>query len=597
MNNNTNVSSTNIPSKFGEAKVAWHHWYAARYARGDENVAKSLRVIMRSMMQEKSLSAFLTDFTESAKNIAKELEENPNYYESKDQEPLILKGMLVGKYVNFANYEKFKNISVDRVLPTVAAIRHEPVAVKMTQGRMQCVVGSACVSFAEMKKIMAKQLEEENIKHVMQDKSTAILVSEVSGNTYEKVEKKLPIEVSVEDKTSAKVVVDFVKDIKNVAKDKTYSDYLAKSLSNNRTEIPIVTKDEKVLLTLPVVMKNFLVPGRIVNQSDVAQAIQESYGLVSAGKTDATMKQECITALNAQEMPEALLYNTSWLEQMDIRKIQQYVPVFIGSKNCSWLMLKTDNSSYKPSKDMLKNIYVMIQKFAKFFGLWLRGGLSGKLMETYLERALGYNCAKSYGYVLHTNLKVWCGDYIIDKFKAMGVVKNKNLDDFYLPVDPNFNFAEYVDKDEDYIPFEDDTISFLDRDAESTQKERERERNNQRVIDTGYHNRKEKEIVITVDDDRSDAYGKNSRRRSRSRSRNRRHSRSRSRTPERKGEQRSRGRSRSRSRSRSRYRDRDDVQRNRNRNENVREVAKKKEVDEKPNDKGGSNSEEENFWN
>jgi len=469
-------------------KQGYHHWYAAKYFGGDHECAEAFMLLMDKLVETKKHKAFVSDFTQNLHIIVDELK-NPEYYDDLDDEIKIKEHHLIGTYDKFVNYKKSRIVMMEKLGPTWSGMeKKEVICVKEGNG-FKFVVQDKEVSVMEMKKDITDYLKSNNEDYKMQDDKKTIFVSEITQKSYSEVEGKDLKDLSVDKKTSAEVVVNFVENMKDNVVGKDYTEVLKKNLTSKQNEIPIPFENSEgvkdfVNLVLPRVTKNFMNHEHYLHNQDIAEAVVKRYNLDGSNKTALMLQHEFMKNLeiqNPDEMPNAMLFNPSWLETINFEKIKQYCPIYTGYKSCAWMLIRIDGYPGCLNKETLKLILTMVLKMAKFYGLWVRGGLKSSRLSKYVSDVLKLTDKKVYGFALHCNIAEWVKPVIIQKFKETSLFTVKEDMDIF---DDDFEVKDIEKIFDDYTgPGFEPEKKKLDRDEGELNEEEKpkRGKNNQGV--------------------------------------------------------------------------------------------------------------------
>jgi len=422
----------------------YHHWYAKKYFSGKEECVSALRVLMDTLMENKLHKAFVTDFTQNLHLIVSHLED-PTYYDGLEEEIVLKQHDMIGTFDKFIGHRKTRPVPTEKIVPTWSQLEKKEIICEKRGNTTVFRVQDRQVTVEEMKRDVTDYLKRRNEDFKMQDKNRVMFVSEVAQQTYVQVEDKPVEDISVDKKISAEVVVNFVEKLKDNVMQKDYAEILQKSLTSKQAEIPVSYetkegKKEYAYVILPRVLRYFMNHDHLVHNQDIAEAIIRRYGLNGQDKTSLMLQKEFNQALGMkEEMPLALLFNPSWLETIPFEKIQEYCPVYTGYTPASWVLMRADGYQGCMNKDTFKLILMMIVKMAKFYGLWMRGGLTSQMLVRYVLNVLKLTTKKVYGFAIHQNIKEWMEPLEISKYKetSMLVVKEDTniFDNDYQPQD------------------------------------------------------------------------------------------------------------------------------------------------------------------
>jgi hypothetical protein len=448
----------------------YHQWYAAKYAKSDEKFAKCLKYVTSALKQMKNASAFCTDYNLNVKNIMLDLED-PDYY--KKCAPLIDidEDLLLSHYGVYKGYQKVKDISNQAIVPTWKGLVKKDVECVITETKPVFLVGEnhAEVKPKQMEKDIGSYFDTKGAKYRLQNERKVILISDLAHLPYIEVKKRVPKNISVDNKVSAEVVVNYVENIKTEAVKEDTVNAIKDSLRKKSTDIPIMTelngKREAVPVSMPNILKNFMNPTHLVNSQDIAEAISEREGVPPGDKSSATLAKEFLDTIGAEEKPKKMLFNQAWLDNISIDKLIGYCPVFTGMKKCSWILYAMAKEEYPPvvSKDQFKLVLVMVQKIAKLFALWLRGGMKASSFEKYIEQALKIKKTTIFGATIMTNVGVWLEPVTIKKFRQMSVLGTKEEVVDMFGTEGDFD-AKLMDEFYEGPTFEEELPRIIDRD-------------------------------------------------------------------------------------------------------------------------------------
>jgi len=424
-------------------KQGYHQWYSAKYFDRDESCAEALRILMDKLVANKRHKPFIADLTQNLHIIVSELSD-PNYYNDLDEKISIKDYNLVSTYDKFVGYKKSRIIMMQKLIPTFSSLEKKEVICYKEGDSIKFKTLDKEVTPVEMKKEITEHLKGNNEEYKIEDNKKDIFIAEISCKSYAYVETTKSENISVEKKVSAEAVVNFIENIKENVIDPQYSELLSKSMTSKQNEIPISYKNKEgkkdyVQLVLPNIIKHFMNKEHYFNNQDVAEALVARFDLDGSDKSALMLEQEFIRNLepdNQDEMPSAMLFNPSWLERCNFEKISRYCPIYTGYKSCAWVLKRVDGYPGCMNKETLKMLLTMIMKFAKFYGLWVRGGLQSNRISRYINDVLRLTRKKVYGFALHENLEEWIKPLEIRKFKESSLFTVKeDTDIFDDPID------------------------------------------------------------------------------------------------------------------------------------------------------------------
>jgi hypothetical protein len=414
-------------------------WYAARYFDSDlEDYADSLLHIFQGLKKsDRKGKGFIADLTKNFHLIMEELDD-PQYLADRPKKVTLSKAQVISTYDKFVNYRKDRVVPLTKIVPTYENIIGQNLKAVMDNGKVVIVTAEDKeVKIEEIKTKVIEQIVQRSEEPKILDNYKTHFVSEVADKPYEAVAGKAIETISVENKVSAQVLVDFAHNMPKEINSVMFQEKLKHSITtiSNEIPIPVRTKDnvDFVNLTLPRITKNFMNKNSYVHSQDIAKALAKKYECEIGDRSSKEVETEFFKymVIEKEQRPPNLLFNPSWLEKVAFEEISTYVPIYTGLQMCPWILASDVKFPECKNKESYKQLLSMIIKMAKFYGLWIRGGMVAGKVKDYIEKKLCLTSKRMYGYAIHTNISVWISKINIEHFRESPAFTVKvNLDFF-----------------------------------------------------------------------------------------------------------------------------------------------------------------------
>jgi len=462
----------NSEHQFEGVNQGWHQFYAAKFCGGDEDCAEALRTLLTKLIERKSYKGFCADFAKNLNLIVSQVVSNETYYDNLDERIAIAKASLVSDYSGFIRYQKTRILYQTKLIPTFEHMIGVKVQGLLESGNTTVLVDGVGVEVPEVKQHIVKHMEDKDEKYKLQDDLPTMLISEGSSKSYEFVEGKPQNEIKVEG-TDGESYVKFIQEFPKEIVMKKYVETLKSTMSSKSSEIPIVVSDDgkKVFknVVLPKVAKYFLDANHFFNCNDIGNAINLRFGVDGQDKTGAQLKREFLEAISRKgEKPKAVLCNATWLDRNVFDHILDYIPLYTGFKGAAWILVYAPGGKVCNNLEVYKSVMNMVQKMAKFYGLWIRSGCKVTGMQGYLEGALKLDKDKNvYGQAVHFNVKEWCTPLIIESFKEGTLFTLSGEQNIFGTSTEDEDLSKLVTRDKEFV-YERTKIQDRDEDIEGT---------------------------------------------------------------------------------------------------------------------------------